>query len=78
MLRKLTCANAQTSNDPNDSTPQRAQQNRRGGAPQDRFDQEKSAVILIQLDREVASIGDNFNKILKLRERSYSRRSIEL
>jgi hypothetical protein len=56
----------------------RAQQNRRGGAPQDRFDQEKSAVILIQLDREVASIGDNFNKILKLRERSYSRRSIEL
>jgi hypothetical protein len=56
----------------------RAQQNRRGGAPQDRFDQEKSAVILIQLDLEVASIGDNFNKILKLRERSYSRRSIAL
>jgi len=78
MLRKLTCANAQTSNDPNDSTPQRAQQNRRGGAPQDRFDQEKSAVILIQLDREVASIGDNFNKILKLPDPAYSRRFIEL
>jgi hypothetical protein len=24
MLRKLTCANVQTSNDPNDSAPQRA------------------------------------------------------
>jgi hypothetical protein len=27
--------------------------------------------ILIQLDREVVSIGDNFSKILKLRDRSY-------
>jgi hypothetical protein len=39
---------------------------------------EKSAAILIQLDREVASIGDNFNKILKLPDPAYSRRFIEL
>ena len=51
--------------------PSHAQQNRRGGAPQDRFDQEKSAAIL---GREVVSIGDNFNKILKLSDRAYSRR----
>ena len=56
----------------------RAQQNRRGGALQNRCDQKKSAAILIQLDREVASIGDNFNKILKLPDPAYSRRFIEL
>jgi len=49
-----------------------------GGALQNRCDQKKSAAILIQLDREVASIGDNFNKILKLPDPAYSRRFIEL
>jgi hypothetical protein len=55
----------------------RAQQNRRG-ALQNRCDQKKSAAILIQLDREVALIGDNFNKILKLPDPAYSGRFIEL